>query len=520
MPFLAKLVAAGAAGPLRSTLPPVTAPAWSSFSTGKNPGKHGLFTWQRTLSSNSSHKREWVSSHNIQSDKIWHILGSAGLKVGILNVPMTYPPEAVNGFMVSGLLTPSPDSPFTYPPALREELFSLVPDYIIDMVDVNDVQATPDPADATDEKFECFTEQIMNAAHSRTTAAIKLVERYHPDFFMLVYVLPDRLQHASYHYLLTAANDPATTDRRAQASMRALASLDQELERLVTSVADKESLIILVSDHGFCHHRYDIYLNGWLADKGLLRYKAGSSSLRQYIRAIARGAESFIPQEWMHAGRKAFSAERLIDWLTTRAYCGQPTENGIYINLEGRRPWGTVKPEEYEPLRHQLRAELVGLVNPSNQEAVFQAIYFREEVYQGPYVDHAPDIVFEPQEGYRIVPTPAPSFYAKDVSKKRRGIHARDGIFIATGPMIRPAAKVANAGIADVAPTILYTIDLPIPETMDGQVMVDVFQGSYRKEIRYMQGEAEVVPRRSQVVYSDRDAAEIERRLANLGYLD
>lgn len=520
MPFLAKLVATGTAGPLCSTIPPVTAPAWSSFSTGKNPGKHGLFTWRHTPPSSSSCEWEWVSSHNIQGDKIWHILGNAGFRVGALNVPMTYPPEVVNGFMVSGLLTPGPSSSFTYPLALREELFNLVPDYIIDVVDVNDIQATPDPSDATDDQFERFVKQITNAAHSRTTAAIKLVERYHPDFFMLVYILPDRLQHASYHYILTAANDPETTHRRAQASIRALTLLDQELERLITSATDKESLVVLVSDHGFCHHRYDIYLNGWLADKGLLSYKAGSSSLRQYIRTITRGIKSFIPESWISAGRKALSAERLIDWPNTKVYCGQPTENGIYINLEGRKPQGAVKSEEYESLRRQLKAELAKLVNPLNQETVFQAVYFREEVYHGPFVDHAPDIVFEPQEGYRIVPTPTPNFCAKDISQKRRGIHAKNGIFIASGPMIQPAGKVVGASIIDVAPTILHAIDLPIPKTMDGQVIMDVFQENYRKEIRYVQDETEIIPRKSQVVYSDKDAAEIEKRLANLGYLD
>jgi predicted AlkP superfamily phosphohydrolase/phosphomutase len=336
---------------------------------------------------------------------------------------------------------------------------------------------------------------------------------------MLVYTLPDRLQHAAYHHLLAAADDPTTTDRRAQASLRALLSLDQEMERLVTALTGPDAFIVILSDHGFCHHRYDIYLNGWLADQGLLNYKTGSSALRRYVRTFARGVKSFIPESWIGAGRQALSADRLIDWPHTKAYCGQPTENGIYINLEGHRPQGIVKPEESMSLKHQLKAALAELVNPLNQEVVFQAVHLREEVYHGPYVDRAPDIVFEPQEGYRITPTPTPSFCAQDIRPKRRGIHARDGIFIASGTMIRPAGKVVNARITDVTPTILHAAGLPVFDTMDGQVL-DVFRAECKKEIRYVQDDLDFTSKSSPTVYSDTDAAEIKRRLKTLGYID
>jgi predicted AlkP superfamily phosphohydrolase/phosphomutase len=517
MPFLTRLAATGATGPLRSTLPPVTAPAWSSFFTGKNPGKHGLFTWQRALVNDSSHRRVWVSSRDIRGDKIWHILGRAGWKVGIMNTPMTYPPEAVNGFMISGLLTPGPESPFTYPTHVKEELFELAPGYVIDVGAVETDQAL---VNATNEQFDRFVESVTNAAHLRTTAAIELARRYQPDFFMLVYTLPDRLQHPSYHYMLAAANDPTTPDRRAQASIRGLIALDQELERLVTSIADEESLIIFLSDHGFCHHRYNIYLNGWLVDKGFLNYKGSSGSLRQSVRAIVRKAERLIPRGWVRAGRQMLSAERLIDWPTTKAYCGRSTENGLFLTLEGREPFGIVRRGEYESLRRYLRTQLAKLVNPSSGEAIFKSVYFREEVYQGAYVDHAPDIVFEPQEGYKIMSTPVPSFCLRYVGDKRKGIHAMDGILVASGPMIQPAGEVTSASIMDVTPTILHALNFPIPDSMDGQVIMDIFRQSHRREIRYAQDRAEVVVRDSDAVYSDEDAAGVEKRLQKLGYLD
>lgn len=516
MPFLAQLTATGAVGSLRSTLPPVTAPAWSSLFTGKNPGKHGLFTWQRALADDTTHGHRWVSSHDIQGAKIWHILSQAGWKIGIMNAPMTYPPEAVNGFMVTGLLTPGPESSFTYPANLKKELFQLVPGYVIDVGGIDTDQAI---VNATDEQFDHFAESVTNAAHLRTTAAIELVREHRPDFFMLVYTLPDRLQHAAYHHMLAAANGLAIPNPRAQSCIRALIALDQELERLMNSVANESTLVILISDHGFCHHRYNVYLNGWLADEGFLNYKGNSDSLRQSIRAIARKAEKLLPRGWVRAGRRMLSAERLINWAATKVYCGQSTESGVYINLEGRDPLGVVKREEYESLRDHLKVELSNMVNSENGEALFKAVYFREEVYHGPCVDYAPDIVFEPQEGYKIMATPAPSFRLRYVGDKKKGIHAMDGIFVALGPIIQPT-EVTGASIVDVAPTILHAVSSPIPDSMDGQVLTEIFQESHREEIRYTQDKSDGITKEDGIVYSDEDTAQIEKRLQKLGYLD
>jgi predicted AlkP superfamily phosphohydrolase/phosphomutase len=518
MPFLAKLASAGASGLLRSTLPPVTAPAWASFLTGKNPGKHGLFTWQRPLASDSSFTREWVSSRDIRGEKFWDIVGKAGYKVGIMNVPMTYPPEEVNGFMITGMLTPGPDKMFTYPAALKDELFRLVPDYIID-VDI--MNTDMNLSDATEEQFSSFVASVLRAAHSRTTAAIELVQLYRPDLFMLVYTLPDRLQHSSYDYMLEAANDLTTPDRAAQQSIGALLALDQELERLVSSIADENTLVVIMSDHGFCHHRYDVYLNGWLADQGMLDYRGKSSSVRQILRSIVQKGAGFIPRAWVRAGRRALSAEQLIDWSLTKAYCGRSTENGLYINMKGREPSGIVEKSEYDSLRSYLKSELEKLVNPASHEPIFKTVYLREELYSGPFVNYAPDIVFELQEGYKVVSTPSPGFRLEYVGNRRRGIHAMDGIFIACGPMIQSVQTLTGLRIIDLTPTILHAMNLPIPESLDGQVIAGILRKDHlKKETRYARDGTSPTKQQAEPVYTDEDRAEIEDRLRSLGYLD
>jgi predicted AlkP superfamily phosphohydrolase/phosphomutase len=519
-PFLASLAARGAIGSLRSTLPPVTAPAWSSFFTGKNPGKHGLLGWQRPLGDGAFPRREWVSSHDIRGDKIWQILGRLGYKVGIMNAPMTYPPEFVNGFMVTGMLTPGPESLFTYPATLKEELFQMVPGYIID-VDI--MHTERGLTTATEEEFNKFVELVLSAAHLRTTAAIKLVERYRPDFFLIVYTLLDRLQHSSYRYMLEATNNLEVLHSRAQSSIRALFALDRELERLIGSIADRNTMIFVISDHGFCHHRYTVYLNGWLADKGLLNYRGKSASARQTLRAMILKGERLIPNGWLRVGRRMLSSDRLIDWPSTKAYCGHTTENGIYINVKGRDPLGIVEQEEYEMLRRYLKDELPELVDPLTQQPIFKGAYLREEVYQGPFVHFAPDVIFDLQEGYKVVPVPSSSLQVEDVSSAGGGIHDMEGIFMASGPVIQPAVRVKNANIVDVVPTILHAMNLPVPTSLDGKVIRDILREEYQdRDVLYVKDEIEerVSNANTEYYYSDEDSAEIEERLRNLGYLD
>ena len=128
MPFLKSLVETGASGILESTLPAITPAAWGSFQTGCNPGQNGAFDfayWDR-----KQKKDCYVSSNTLQTT-IWETAGKAGKRVGLVNVPMTYPPKKINGCMVTGILTPSLKSNFTYPAELKKQLLKAVPHYHI-----------------------------------------------------------------------------------------------------------------------------------------------------------------------------------------------------------------------------------------------------------------------------------------------------------------------------------------------------------------------------------------------------
>ena len=102
LPNLARLMAEGVHGPLESTLPPVTAPAWSTFATGKNPGKHGVFDFILPMGG----RYDLVNATSIHAPTLWQIISEAGLKCGVMNVPVTYPPAPINGFVIGGMLSP------------------------------------------------------------------------------------------------------------------------------------------------------------------------------------------------------------------------------------------------------------------------------------------------------------------------------------------------------------------------------------------------------------------------------
>ena len=148
LPNLARLIAGGVRGNLRSTIPYVTAPAWTSCVTGVNPGKHGVLDFavlprrRATASTSSTRPR-------CGRGRCGRCSATPGKRVGMVNVPVTYPPQPVNGVLVACMLTPSLKSRFTYPDCLREELLAAVPGYAIEpMTPSSDLARTKDGAGA------------------------------------------------------------------------------------------------------------------------------------------------------------------------------------------------------------------------------------------------------------------------------------------------------------------------------------------------------------------------------------
>jgi len=449
LPNLARLKAEGTSGKLLSTVHPITPAAWTSFATGLNPGKHGLYGFFRRRS--DSYELGLVNARYRDGKPIWTVLSEQGKRVGVFNMPVTYPPERVNGFMVSGMDTPSADRPFTYPPRLSQDIHRAVGGYVIDV----NASIHPDEED--------YQTQVLHMLDKRVEALSYLLEEYDDlDFLLAVFVATDRLQHAFWKYI-----DPAEPSYRApQAGLfrDGLIYCYRRLDEVIGEAMHQEATVMVLSDHGFGPLHKDVYLNKWLMDLGLLHFKE-------------------VPQE------PGWSFLRYVDWERTKAYSYGYFGN-IDLNLRGREPLGIVeKGKEAEELKDFLVQSLHQLNDPEDGRAIVDVVYRKERLYWGPHVDDAPDLLVVMRdyayttragcesEQHSLVGPPMQFQHILPHS----GNHRMDGVLVMRGDGIRPGAEVEGASIPDIAPTILHLMGLPIPPDMDGKVLQDCLEDGHLK---------------------------------------
>lgn len=513
MPHLGRLLEKGVQGYLASTVPPVTAPAWASFLTGVNPGKHGVFAFQRPLDQDLD--RGWVNGASIRAPKLWHYLEGQGLRCASVNVPMTYPPEPLPGSMVTGMLTPLGAEQFTYPPDLSPALRAR--GYVTDLR-IRKVEREVE----TPEQQIHLLRDLRDVARRRVEGVLWLWEREPVDLLMVVFETPDRIQHLFWGRLQRAlAEGPA--DAVDEALLACYEEVDQGIGALL-ALAGEGTTVFLLSDHGFCGLHTAVHLDQWLADRGFLRYARAKATVRRRVKAgLAPLLKRVLPRPWLLRGRQAFAVTKVVDWGHTRVYSGRSSENAVFLNLRGREPKGIVEPgQEYEALREEVVQALQALRDPRTGALVLQRVFRREEVYRGPYLASAPDILLELTEGYEVTSEVTTAGIFRDVSAQGAGFHAQKGIFVAAGAGVAGPGRLEGVHIQDLAPTILHCLGLPVPTYMDGRVLEEVFVPTFRATRPVVRTEA--LPTGGPTkevgeVFSEEDEEEIRQRLTGLGYL-
>ncbi len=509
LPNLARLLARARAGTLLSTLPPVTAPAWTTFLTGVNPGKHGLFTWQGPL--NDRLERSFLNASHVRAPRLWDWLSRAGVRSLFLNVPLTYPPVPLEGVLVGGMLTPGTDVIFTHPPDARERLLAAMPDYQVDV----EMQHTEKDR-VSPRGMRAHLEEVRRATEQRVRAWEVLWEEYGPfDFAMIVFEGSDRVQHPLYGY---AANDaPPDADPEWEARRAWVwdyyTFLDEQTGRILEQCGE-DTTIVFLSDHGFGPLHWEFCANDWLASQGWLRFREGAGRLYRPLRPLARALKRVLPRGFVQRGREAFIGLKALDWERTLAYSGGPMEDGIWINLEGREPLGTVDEAAYEALREEIIAALRD-VRLLDGRPLCRGVYRREEVYSGPWVHHAADIILDLHEGVRFTSLRAARGVYRDVLPPGQGTHRRDGVLAVAGSGVAPGPFADTPQMADLAPTILALMGLPVPaRAFDGRVLEDVVKDYAVTE------ETTVEASPAGEGYSEEDAQRIEDHLRALGYVE
>jgi predicted AlkP superfamily phosphohydrolase/phosphomutase len=331
LPNLRSLGRRGSWGTLRSVDPPITGPAWTCMTSGRDPGELGIYGFRNRI----DHGYEAMATADARSvtvDRVWDRLGAEGRHVVVVGVPQTSPPPAVNGELVSCFLTADPRrDAYTHPPGLRRESEDLVGRY---RVDVRNFRS--DDRDRILAEIYAMTEQRFEVARH-------LLDTRDWDFFMLVEIGLDRLHHAFWRFLDTTHPRHEPGHRYAGVIRAYYQYLDDEIGELLERF-DDDTTVLVVSDHGARAMEGAVCVNEWLVREGYL-------VLRQPV----------------PPGRPVPFRDLDIDWSRTRAW----GEGGYYcrlcLNVRGREPEGIVEPADYDALRDELAAGLEALPGPDGQ---------------------------------------------------------------------------------------------------------------------------------------------------------
>jgi predicted AlkP superfamily phosphohydrolase/phosphomutase len=527
LPNLQRLIRQGASGKLRTTLPPISSSSWSSFLTGVNPGKHGLVDF--VYPGADSYKVTMINATSRRTRSVWNWLNDAGYKVGLLGIPTTYPTEPVDGFMISGFLAPGPDSEWAYPPELKQEL----------RAELGEFRLSPDERYRSTRWLDRFLEDLTASVENRTQAALYLMREKPWDLFAVVYWDTDMVQHETWRLL--DPNHPRHDAEEAAAQRERILAfhrkVDTDVGRLLSEV-DSDTLVVVMSDHGFGPVHSFFLTNNWLASMGLLQFKKspgtafkralfrlGFTPLRMFriVKALGLGKLRRQVRFQQKAGllNRVFLSFDDVDWSRTQAFSigsfGQ-----VYVNLAGVRPEGIVQPgQEYEELKERIRREALTLRDPRTGEPLVERVYRREEIYSGPYIDRTPDLIVQPQ-GWQYMAFGHADFGSNKLVEPIIGLsghHRPDGVLILAGGGVKPDTQVEGASILDLTPTILHVLGIEVPEDLDGRVLSEAFEASspVARPVTFSQANV-YKDSTSEPDLSDEEMEEVQEKLRGWGY--
>jgi predicted AlkP superfamily phosphohydrolase/phosphomutase len=527
LPNLARLQRTGWSGPLASTIPPATFSAWSTFMTGVNPGQHGVFDFTRRVF--GTYEVEFVNATFRRVPSIWKYLSAAGRRICVLGLPGTYPPEAVNGCMISGFDTPvttRADASFIEPPALAPLVMRSGGFPFADFQEFR-VGAN---------WYHKALNRLLRGIEIKTGLAQTLLASAEWDCLLLLFGESDTVAHHFWKF-----HDPRSPrfDARGAADFgdgirRVYNALDIAIGRLIEAVP--HATVLVVSDHGFGGAGDKaLYLNNWLKEHRFQRPAPRRRSLAAALKRIAlRGIPTVVQARAfrMNGGRWAGRLESHarfagVDWRSTRAFSEELNYfPSIWLNLKGREPLGTVEPGDYEGVRDDICAAAQAWRDPEHGAPVVRRAWRREELYHGASVQYAPDVVLELNldRGYSY--TCLPSAGAQTSQSVRRldpsewtggklagmsGSHRVEGVFLLNnGPILGPR-RVIGAHIADMAPTILSLCGVQVPAGLDGRAVIS------GRGMADRIGSLAVAA--DEHAYTQTENEEVAARLAALGYL-
>lgn len=450
MPNLRSLMQRGIWGPLESTIPPITVPAWMCMMTGRDPGTLGIYGF-RNRRDHSYDGLSFANSRMVKEEAVWDIIGRQGKRSILIGVPLTYPPPVIDGIVVADFMTPTNADDLTFPRHIADEINAVDGPYVTDVRDYR-----------TDDRAGLLT-RLKAMTHQRFAVARKLMTTHPWDLFTVIEMGADRLHHAfwRYHDPQHPLHEPDSPFRDTMREYYAL--LDCELGATLREVPE-DALVLVVSDHGAKRMDGGICLNDWLRREGWLTLLE----------------EPEKPTKFSPAN---------VDWSRTRAWGDGGYYGRVFLNVEGREPNGIIRPSEYNGVRAELAEKLEALGDETGQ-SIGTRVHLPERVYTT-CRNVPPDLItYFGNLNWRSVGSvgnPSVWTHENDTGPDDAN-HSQHGIAVIAGPGVAPEGRRDGMSIYDIAPTILSGFGLAAPvgmgrRTLGGTPAHDVYTADEEEEI-------------------------------------
>ncbi|HWC13904.1 MAG TPA: alkaline phosphatase family protein [Actinomycetota bacterium] len=503
LPALASLIERGNRATLMSTWPPMTDCAWTSAFTGRNPGAHGIFgSWYRAP---GAYECRYFSSRDRRAPAMWELTDD--VRWLVWNVPMTYPPNAIEGAMVAGYGAP-PGSRFCAPASFQDDLAQRWP--LEDLLDR-----------APHSTLQAFRSDLLRGLETQAEALPWAARTTGADCVVAVWPQVDRAQHFFWRFRGTDHPLADVVDEVYEAMDRATAAI-------VDAFPDAD--VMVVSDHGAGDLKGDVNVGAWLAAHGHAAYASPKRSiatelawaLPPRVRTLGRRLAPGLARKAMGA----FLVKQLgpFDWSSTDAFVG--VHNDLWLNLEGREESGTVPESRADEVLDEMLGGLLAVTDPATGEHVFAGAYRRSEIYTGLALDLAPDVMLDPwSQGYRVAVKREPSDQVVIPPAPLAGVgeawssdHRPEGIFVAAGPRIE-AGRSESWSLCNIAPLSLALLGEPVVDGLEGSVPRSVVSPSFL-EGNPVRARASTGERAAGGGFSTEEAEAVAEHLRHLGYID
>ncbi len=430
-----RLMSLGVYGRLESVIPPITVPAWMCMATSQDPGSLGVYGF-RNRSDYSYSGLSFVNSASIQEPALWDYLGREGKKSIVVGVPPGYPPRRLHGISIGCFMTPdSSKDEFTHPAAFKARITELVSEYPVDVKGFR-----------TDDK-DWLKQEIFEMSRKQWQVVHWLLKEQEWDYFHFVDIGLDRVHHGFWSCFDKQHVKHQPGNPYEQVIPEYYTWLDEQIGSAVHSL-DRETIVLLVSDHGAQRLDGGFAVNEWLIGEGLL--------------VVDDFPKQVTPFDKLR-----------INWVKTKVWSEGGYYARVFFNVQGREPKGIIPASDYQAFQDEMKAKFEALTDDKGRPL------------------NSP--VFKPKEIYHHVRNVAPDLivhfgglYWRSIGSVGHGRfhvqendtgpdacnHAQFGMFVLVAPNCPLRGEYHGARLLDLAPTLLNLAGYEIPPAMQGRSLV------------------------------------------------